>query len=167
MAFVGFARASKRARRTERGNSIHLPLVGSNSQCRNVVPPVGTELAYYCLRNVYVTPDTYVYAYARCRSRSSSTVNRDALASKRSADMRLSRDLENCNKRVISSYSPLKPFTIFVNGRSYMILALISILLIFFQRRFQVTTQYFIFLCGTHLNTFKYFEKQYERYIGY
>lgn len=42
-----------------RGNSIHLPLVGGNSQRRNVVPQPGTELAYYCLHNVYVTSHTY------------------------------------------------------------------------------------------------------------
>lgn len=69
MAFVG-SLASKRAG-PRPGNSIHLPLVGgnSNSRRRNVVPQAGTELAYYCLRNVYVTSHTHtLHQYRRAHA---------------------------------------------------------------------------------------------------
>lgn len=69
MAFVG-SRSRQSASVGPRGNSIHLPLaaiVGGNSRRRNVVPQAGTELAYYCLRNVYVTSHTYtLHQQSRC-----------------------------------------------------------------------------------------------------
>lgn len=71
-SFVAMARSFCRFARVKgafigpRGNSIHLPLVGGNSRRRNVVPQTGTELAYYCLHNVYVTSHTYTWSRCTC-----------------------------------------------------------------------------------------------------